>query len=461
MNSPRTPGAQWTAGIARRIITPPLHVELAGLGYYLNRTPQRIRDNLNATALVIGDEFGKFLAFVAMDLMYNDAKFTANIRRQVAAKTEIAENAVCVNFSHSHNAPTAGFARGVGEVDPEYLAFAAKQAVDAVVEARKKQGPASLWVGAGELTGISFNRTRENGPVDTKLSVLRVDTADGKPLAVAVNFHCHSIAHMEVDLRAVSRDWPGELVDQIETAMPGVTAMYLQGTCGDVMERAEFRATERRFEVAKRMTKVALEACNDSRLVNGSTVAALTQRVSLPTRRWRRQEVTDFGAEGRRRLVTGDTTGWLDGIAKSIVGFPQRLPLRYGGSVEKAVAAISRFAVEWSETTIPTLNNRPEFLETELQALRIGDIWFIANEAELFTSIGLEVRRRWLHNDLFMLSYSNGCIGYLPDVHDVERRSYAAYQSPKFTGQFPFTERSGEVMVAHMLETLRELEKAG
>jgi len=461
MNSPKNTDAQWTVGIARRIITPPLHVELAGLGYYLNRTPERIRDDLTATAMVIGDARGKFVGLVAMDLMYNDAKFTANVRKQAAAKTDIPENAICVNFSHSHNAPTAGFARGVGEVDAQYLEVAAKQASDAIVEAWEKRQPTYLRVGYGELTGISFNRTCKNGPVDTRLSVLRADTADGKPLAVAVNFHCHPIVHMEVDLRAVSRDWPGELVDQIETAMPGVTAMYLQGTCGDVMERAEFRATERRFEVARRMTKVAFDACNDSRRVNGSTIAAISRRVSLPIRRWTQQEVMDFGAEGQRRLATGDTTGWLDGIAKSIVGFPQRLPLRYGGSVEKAVAAISRFAVEWSETTLPTLNTGPEFLETELQALRIGDIWFIANEAELFTSIGLEVRRRWLHNDLFMLSYSNGCIGYLPDAHDVERRSYAAYQSPKFTGQFPFTERSGDVMVAHMVETLREVEKAG
>lgn len=451
----------WTAGVARRVITPPPQVELAGLGYYLNRTPQRIRDNLTATALVIGDERGKSAGLLAMDLMYNDAGFTGIIRRQVAAETDIPAEAICVNFSHSHNAPTAGYARGAGEVDPGYLRFAARQASDALIEAWRRREPAHLRAGCGHLTGVSFNRTREGGPVDTNLSVLRVDTATGAPLAVAANFHCHPNAHMDLDYYAVSRDWPGELVDQIETALPGATALYLQGTCGDVMVSPEFCSTERRFEVARRAASVALRAWESSREVNGTSLATVARRVALPTRPWEREEVMQFRAEGRHRLSTGDTTGWLDGVARAVVVYPHRLPLRYGGSIEKAVAAVARFAVEWSDLTLPVLDQRSEILETELQAMRVGDIWLVANEAELFTSQGLDVRRRWPHESLFMLGYSNGTIGYLPDTHDVELRTYAAVQSPKFNGQFPFTARSGEVMVAHMLRTLGELQQSG
>src|SRR5262249_24518502 len=94
-------------GAARRIITPMPGVELAGLGYYLNRTWQRVRDDLTATALVIGD--GKNgVAIVALDLLYNDVDFTRRIRELAATKTDIPAGAICVNFSHSHNAPTAG-----------------------------------------------------------------------------------------------------------------------------------------------------------------------------------------------------------------------------------------------------------------------------------------------------------------------------------------------------------------
>ncbi len=161
--------------------------------------------------------------------------------------------------------------------------------------------------------------------------------------------------------------------------------------------------------------------------------------------------------EGLYRLKTGEMTGWLDGIARVCVNLPERLPLRYGGSIEKAVEAVSRFAVEWTDLILPELETRSETLETEVQAIRIGDIYLAANASELFTSLGLEVRKQWPDKDLLMLSYSNGSIGYLPDAYDIERKSYAAMQSPKFTGQFPFTEGSGEAMVNALLAALSAL----
>src|SRR5438132_13097151 len=125
-------------GTARRIITPTPGVELAGLGYYLNRTWERVRDNLTATALVIGDG-QSCAALMAVDLMYNDATFTRNVRDLVAAQTDIRPEAVCVNFSHSHNAPTAGLILGGGERNSKYLEFAAGQAAAVIIEAWGKR----------------------------------------------------------------------------------------------------------------------------------------------------------------------------------------------------------------------------------------------------------------------------------------------------------------------------------
>src|SRR5437763_7344518 len=114
----------FSVGAARCLITPPPGVELAGLGYYLNRTWQRVRDDLRATALVIGDETN-CIAILALDLMYNDAQFTRKVRDKITAQTGIPPHAICVNFSHSHNAPTAGLILGAGERDWKYLEFAA------------------------------------------------------------------------------------------------------------------------------------------------------------------------------------------------------------------------------------------------------------------------------------------------------------------------------------------------
>lgn len=445
----------WTVGVARRVITPPWGVELAGWGYYLKRIWKRVRDDLTATALVVSDEDNRSVAIVAVDLMYNDAAFTRSIREQVAMHTDIAPEAVCVNCSHSHNTPTAGLILGGGEQDADYLRWVARQAATAVILAWNSRQPARLHVGSGELSGMTFNRTRENGPVDTRVSVLRADSTDGRPIAAVVNFHAHPTVHTVVDPEAITRDWPGEVVDDIEAAMPGAMALYLQGTCGDVNFLREFTGTDRRYEPGRALSGVALQALARSRLVERQGIAAATRTIHVPTRRWTRDEVMREREEGLHRLRTGDTHGWLDGAARACVNYPHRLPERYSGSVSKAVAAVSRFTVEWTDRVLPDLDTRPETLDVEVQALRIGDAYLAANPSELFTALAFDLRRRWAHDDLFVLGYSNGSVGYMPDAHDVERRSYAADASPKATGHFPFTADSGPALVQGMLEVLK------
>ena len=45
----------------------------------------------------------------------------------------------------------------------------------------------------------------------------------------------------------------------------------------------------------------------------------------------------------------------------------------------------------------------------------------------------------------------------MPDAYDVERKTYAAYQSPKYCNQFPFTRDSGPAMVDAMVERLESV----
>jgi len=170
--------------------------------------------------------------------------------------------------------------------------------------------------------------------------VLRADTTKGQPLALAVNFHSHCTAHLEADLRALGRDWPGEVADQLEAVLPGVTALCVQGTCGDVNFRREFNGIRRRFEPARAMVQTVLGALPNLRAINQPGIASALRQVAVPTRRWERQEIMRDGEEGLHRLQTGDTTGWLDGIARGCVNQPERLPLRYGGRVDGLVATL-------------------------------------------------------------------------------------------------------------------------
>jgi hypothetical protein len=160
--------------------------------------------------------------------------------------------------------------------------------------------------------------------------------------------------------------------------------------------------------------------------------------------------------DGKHRLSTGDTSGWLEGIASTMVGIPARLPERYGGSIERAVEAVSRFAVRWGEEVLPTLDRLSETRPAEFQAMRIGDVWIVANPSEFFSSLALEIRCRWPHDDLFILGYSNGQLSYLPDAYEVDRKSYASLHVPKAVRACPFTRDAGMVAVEESLTTLNQ-----
>lgn len=445
---------KWLAGIARRCISPPPGVELAGLGYFLERTWDRIHDDLNATAFVLSEEQGRSVAFVALDLLYIDAGYVQIIRQEASCKTGLLPEAICVNSSHSHNAPTMAFFDGAGEIDRNYADCVVHLAVEAIVEAWQRRVPAVLRVGSKDLPNVTYNRTREHGAVDAIVSVLRADTPGGDPLGVMVNFHAHPTVYWQVDSRAVSRDAPGQIVDLIEKDLPGAMAMYVQGSCGDVNFRLDYWTPEHFKEAGMAVFEAAKEAWSASRRLTAPGIAWTVRQAGLPARRWTHQEVLELYEEGKHRLMTGDTTGWLSGIASKMVGIPERLPERYSGSVEKAVQAVSWFAVRWGDVTLVNLDIMPETRWAEIQAIRISDAWFVTNPAEFFSSLALELRQNWPHQDLFILGYSNGSISYLPDAEEVDRGSYASLHVPKAVRALPFTREAGYVAVRESLAAL-------
>lgn len=441
------------AGVARTCITPFWGVELTGWGYYIERKWQRIHDDLNATALVVDDGEHQ-VALVTVDLMVIDERFTRLTRDRIHQETGLAHSAVLINCSHSHNAPAAGGLLGAGASHPEYEDWASRQVATAVILAWRNRVPAQLSTSHGKLVGHSFNRTRPNGLVDTRVTTLKVDTEAGQPLAVVVNFGAHPTVTTQWRPYDVSRDLPGLVCDQIEKAMPGVTAMYVQGACGDVNFLREYIDKVRHAEPAQLLTEVVLNSLEHPKKVASPKVAFASEIAVLPTRRWEKEELLKDRREAERRLAANDVTGWRETIGRSMTNRPDDMVDRHGGDELKAVRAMARFHIEWTDLMLVDLDSRPTTLQTEVQTLRIGDTYITANSSEFFTPFALDVRRRADVPELMVACYSNGRIGYLPDAHDIQARSYAGYQSPKYCNQFPFVEESGPAMCDAMLRTV-------
>lgn len=445
------------AGVGRTRITPWWGVELTGLGYYLGRTWTRIRDDLAATAIVIGDG-ARRVAWAAIDLMVIDKPFARRVREMVEKETGIPGDHVLIGCSHSHNAPAAGGLLGTGVCDPDYEAFAARQTATAIIKADRDRRPAAFAASCDRFPVLLYNRTRDDGPIEDHLTVLRVDDlSTGVPMAVVVNFQGHPTIQMSLGERDVSRDWPGQVVDRLEREFPGATGLFFMGSSGDLNIKNEFEAPERCHEPGEKIAATAIAMLRSARPVDGSEVAACRRDARLPTRRYPREEIERELAEARRRLATKNTAGWRESIGRVMVNRPDVfIANRYGGDELKGVSAMCRFSVEWIEQVLPDLDHRPEHLAAETQAFRIGDFFLVAQPSELFSQFSLDLRSAFGRPNLMVVGYANERIGYVPDAPDIAKRSYAAYQSPRYCFQFPFTEESGPALVEGMLACLAE-----
>lgn len=444
------------AGIARRKISPFWGVELTGWGYYLNRTWLDVHDDLNATSLVI-ENGNQSIAIVSVDLMVISAEFTQTVRQKISEATGIPPQNILVSCTHTHNAPASEGLRGVGEVEPLYEAWAAEEAATSAILAWQNREAVTISAAVTAVIGITFNRTRENGPVDETATSLQVDRMDQSPLAIVVGFQAHPTVATVLRPRSVSRDVPGQICDLIESAHPGCTAIYLQGACGDVNFLREFATLERHEEPGGKVAAAVLKSLESAEQLDTSIIAASVAAATVPTRRWTKEEIAGDQAEARRRLQQKDVSGWRESIGRAMTNRPDDMVARHGGDEWKAVAAMCRFNIEWTELMEQDLDTRPETLSTEIQALRIGDFGIVTNSSEFFTTLALDVRARSPLPFLILSCYSNGRIGYMPDTHDVERKTYAAYQSPKYCNQFPFTKESGPAMVAAMVDQLQSI----
>jgi hypothetical protein len=185
-------------------------------------------------------------------------------------------------------------------------------------------------------------------------------------------------------------------------------------------------------------------------------VASAAARVNLETRRWLREEIEADRHEAERRIKTDDTSNWRETIGRSMTNRPDDMVKRHGGDELKAVRAMCRFHIAWTEKMLRDFETRPTVLNTEAQAIRIGETYCVANASEFFTPFALNVRERSNVPELMIACYANGRIGYLPDEHDIAAKSYAGLQSPKYCNQFPFTPRSGIQMCDALVSVIED-----
>ena len=291
-------GAELSAGVARIDLTPPLEMNapLGGYGERMNRPAEGVHDRIFAKALVVSDGKRKF-ALVTADLLGFSPAIKPAIVERLAAEGWSAEQLLLL-ASHSHasiemNAinPLNTFQiPQIGIHNPELYELTINNLVSVIRSAAQSLTPVKVGVSSQEIPGWNRNRRTRDGTTDDELTIVRIDTVTGKPLAVLVNFTAHP-TFLGAETMVFSAGWPGYLQRTLETVIgEGATAMFYNGAEGDQSPVSRPLAGASHWERAERFgVELALEAerlWKSTELGSDVVFDFGVERIELPPRTW-------------------------------------------------------------------------------------------------------------------------------------------------------------------------------
>ncbi|HEY5313199.1 MAG TPA: hypothetical protein VIK18_11800 [Pirellulales bacterium] len=386
------------AGAAQRKVTPPTWVPyLTSSGAGTSRPFEGVHDDLYARAIVL-DDGHRAIAVLAVDAIgYDNAvlgpgrDFTAELRRLVAQKTGLAPGAIMLAASHTHSAPeTIGLSpvRDSGRFChwlEEHLAALAQT----VIEAWQGRTACEVRFGTSQVPGMARYRrialkrggTNRQGPLpaasevaapwqlDEQLSVLYLQTPQGRPLAALLNFTAHPVVAML--LPSISADYPGAATRTVEEALPGCVCLFTNGCAGNI-------------------NSVAVSTSFDDvdRLGGQLGHAALKLIGSLRTQPSLKDPAVGFASQ--RCELEPRPAPTLEAARKQFDEKPSA-----------ANGRLYRLAAKLAEG--PPM--------AEVQMMHVGPVRWLSLPGEPFVETGLALKQAGAS---FVVGYANGYLGYFP-----------------------------------------------
>jgi hypothetical protein len=422
---------QFRAGAATSNITPPLGVSLNG--GMQDRTATHIHDELHARALVLDCGETK-LAFVVCDSCMIPQVIIQKAKHLAHGHTGIPLDHMLVSATHTHTAPTLA---GVFQSEPEaaYSEFLVVRISDAIRRAANNLAPAKVGWGVGREATQVFNRrwkmkegvplvdpfgrtdqVRMNppmaspdllepaGPTDPEVGVLALRTPQGKPIAILANYSLHYVGGTGGG--DVSADYYGAFAARLAQLVSGAgddppfVGIMSNGTSGNInnvnfREKAESRAPY--FQIQRVAELLAVEVALVAAAIEYRDWAPLAMR------------------EARLRLARRATP--RDEVARA----------RYVLSQAKQPVLQGLEEVYARETVL--LNEYPPFVETLVQAARIGELGIAASPCETFVETGLAIKAESPLKPTFTIELANDYCGYLPTAEHHQLGGYETWRA--------------------------------
>jgi len=279
--------------------------------------------------------------------------------------------------------------RQVGLFHKELYEYTADKLAQVVRDAGQKVVP--ILAGSTTVSVPERNRNRRRGLTthDTALTVTRIDTAKGEPLAVLVNWTAHPTFMDENDMM-FSGDWPGHLQRTVEALVgQGSTTLYYNGAEGDQSPVPPANCSshwERAERYGREMGILAWRAWETVKPREAKAFGYHTETIALPKRQWH----PDF-------MKTGGAEYGLD--EAKMQGFVEQLN--------------------------PT--------ETHSTCLRLGDLVILGVPGEMATELGMESKskaREFTHaSSVAIGGLADEWVSYILSAEEYRKGGYEASMS--------------------------------
>jgi neutral ceramidase len=284
------------AGTSRVSITPleaGIPTQLGGYGERNGVPATGIHDTIYAKVVVLKSG-GTLAALVGLDICTTPRSLVEETIAKAAIPGLTYDN-VIMSASHDH-AGLEGMSMDrnnvvgnphIGIFSEEVTNFVSDRVAGALKEAHGRLEPVTAGTGVAPLRGMNRNRRHDGAPTDEDMTVVRLDRANGTPLAVLVNYTAHGTIMTE-KIMEVSGGWAGVMQRTVEDLVGSdVLCLYTNGSEGDVAPRGYTGGS--RWEMAEQYgRRVAIAAAKLSEAIHTGPVtdfAVKTHWVTLPPKK--------------------------------------------------------------------------------------------------------------------------------------------------------------------------------
>lgn len=422
---PSPPEDPLLAGAARVVITPPLGSSMSG-GWH-DRRATGVDDDLHAHAIVLR-RGQTTLALVSCDVICLPKDVCGAARDRIARRVGIPGDHVLIAATHTHTGPSVCHLLGVDRDDAYTDALPARIA-DSVELAIQHLQPAALASATAHESRVSFNRRywlrdgtvrmnpgyanpdvlRPAGPIDPEIGIVHITTASGAPLAAVLSFALHFVG--TDDQYAYSADYFGHVGRLFQRVYgPDFGTVFFNGASGDInridVTAPPFRAGHHYAEQVARA--IVGGVLRETALLKPDPAPPLgAARARLP---YHPKAMSAADVELARRILAApsDTplteTPFTPGPFSWVVGHP--IPQNLWTLYARETVRVSQLAPD---------------LETEVQAVRLGDAALVALPGEVFCALGLDIKSRSPFRPTLIAELANDYLGYVPTADAIER----------------------------------------